>query len=381
MRNHCKNVILKSVKILHLADIHIGAAQSFLGAGANMRRYETLMTFERIIDTAREQNVQVIAAAGDIFDSNNVPEELIAPVFAKITAVPDIKVVFAAGNHDPLTAESPFKTRKLPQNLYVLGVTDDCITFDDIKLRVYGRSFESVYMAGEERFSLAPPDDNYINLMVLHGDMRSDMGSPYNSVTPRFIESSGMDYIALGHIHKRTEIQRLGKTFFAYSGCPEGMGFDELGEKGVYMGEISKGENRLEFLLTARRMCLYEKIDVTGSETNAAAAEKILAVLKEKYGENYAENLFKIELTGTADVNTAEIQGRLGALYFVKLRDKTESPVNYDELSREISLKGLFVKNMLSRLNAAEKEEKENLKEALKLGLKAFDGEVSCDEN
>ena len=26
-------------------------------------------------------------------------------------------------------------------------------------------------------------------------------------------------------------------------------------------------------------------------------------------------------------------------------------------------------------------EEKENLKEALKLGLKAFDGEVSCDEN
>ena len=108
---------MNSVKILHLADIHIGAAQSFLGAGANMRRYETLMTFERIIDTAREQNVQVIAAAGDIFDSNNVPEELIAPVFAKITAVPDIKVVFAAGNHDPLTAESPFKTRKLPQNL------------------------------------------------------------------------------------------------------------------------------------------------------------------------------------------------------------------------------------------------------------------------
>ena len=128
-------------------------------------------------------------------------------------------------------------------------------------------------------------------------------------------------------------------------------------------------------------MCIYEKIDVTGSETNAAAAEKILAVLKEKYGENYAENLFKIELTGIADVNTAEIQGRLGALYFVKLRDKTEPPVNYDELSREISLKGLFVKNMLSRLNAAEKEEKENLKEALKLGLKAFDGEVSCDEN
>ena len=80
------------------------------------------------------------------------------------------------------------------------------------------------------------------------------MGSDYNSVTPGFIESSGMDYIALGHIHKHTEIRRLGKTFYAYPGCPEGMGFDELGEKGVYIGEISKGGNSLEFLPTARRM-------------------------------------------------------------------------------------------------------------------------------
>ena len=231
---------MNSVKILHLADAHIGAALSFLGAGADARRYEALMTFERIINTASEQGVQLIAAAGDIFDSNKVSEKFIAPIFEKIASVPKIKVVFAAGNHDPLTADSPFETRKLPENLYVLGVTDDCITFDDIGLRVYGRSFESVYMAGEERFSLTPPDDDYINLMVLHGELRSDMGSDYNSVTPGFIESSGMDYIALGHIHKHTEIRRLGKTFYAYPGCPEGMGFDELGEKGVYIGKYQR---------------------------------------------------------------------------------------------------------------------------------------------
>ena len=372
---------MNSVKILHLADAHIGAAQSFLGAGADARRYEALMTFERIINTASEQGVQLIAAAGDIFDSNKVSEKFIAPIFEKIASVPKIKVVFAAGNHDPLTADSPFETRKLPENLYVLGTADDCITFDDIRLRVYGRSFESVYAAGEERLSITPPDDDYINLMVLHGELRSDMGSDYNSVTPGFIESSGMDYIALGHIHKHTEIRRLGKTFYAYPGCPEGMGFDELGEKGVYIGEISKGGNSLEFLPTARRMCLYEKIDITGCETNAAAAEKVLAALREKYGEKYAENLCKIELIGTANIIPAEVLSRLGSLYYAKLRDKTEPPINYEELSHEISLKGLFVKNMLSRLNAADGEEKDNLKEALKLGLKAFDGEVSCDEN
>ena len=130
---------MKNVKILHCADIHIGAAESFLGAAAGKRRYETLLTFERIIDTAAAEGVRIIAAAGDIFDSNAVEEELANAVFEKIAAVPEIKVVFSAGNHDPLSAQSPFKNRRLPKNLYVLGTKDDCVVFDDLKTRVYGR--------------------------------------------------------------------------------------------------------------------------------------------------------------------------------------------------------------------------------------------------
>ena len=57
---------MNSVKILHLADAHIGAALSFLGAGADARRYEALMTFERIINTAGEHGVQLIAAAAGV---------------------------------------------------------------------------------------------------------------------------------------------------------------------------------------------------------------------------------------------------------------------------------------------------------------------------
>ena len=42
-----------------------------------------------------------------------------------------------------------------------------------------------------------------------------------------------MDYIALGHIHKFSGIKRIGNTYYAYSGCPEGRGFDEEGDKGI----------------------------------------------------------------------------------------------------------------------------------------------------
>ena len=80
---------MNTVKILHCADIHIGAAQSFLGTLAEKRRYEVLMTFERIIDTAKENDVKIIAIAGDLFDSNNIEKSFIDAVFTtRLTVIP-----------------------------------------------------------------------------------------------------------------------------------------------------------------------------------------------------------------------------------------------------------------------------------------------------
>lgn len=377
---------MNTVKILHCADIHIGAAESFLGAAAGNRRYETLLTFERIIDTAAAEGVRIIAAAGDIFDSNAVEEGLANAVFEKIASVPEIKVVFSAGNHDPLSAQSPFKNRRLPQNLYVLGAKDDCVVFDDLKTRVYGRSFEDVYLKGEERFSITPPEDGYVKLMVLHGELRSDLNSNYNSVTAGFIRQSGMDYIALGHIHKRTEPQKIGDTYYAYCGCPEGQGFDETDEKGVYIGEIGKGFCELKFIPMSKRRHICEKVDITGINSSAEISGAVTAQLIEKYGDGFGENLYKIELTGSIkgdfNLNLPEILSRVSErVYYAKIKDKTELLIDNEKLANEISLKGIFVKNMLEKMNNAPEAEREGLENALKLGLRAFGAEVTYDED
>lgn len=377
---------MEKIKILHCADIHIGAAESFLNTLAESRRAETLVTFERIIDKASENNVRVIAIAGDLFDSNNIESGFIEPVFKKIASVPDIKVIYAAGNHDPLNSGSPFLKYELPKNLYVLGIKDSVIAFDDIRLRVYGRSFESVCLYGEERFTITPQDDGYINLMVLHGEVKSDLNSEYNAVTQDFIKNSKMDYIALGHIHKRTEILKAGDTYYSYCGCPEGQGFDECGEKGVYIGNIGKGICELEFTPVAKRLHIRESVDISNCETPAAAADTVLSAIKLKYGEGFADNLYRIELTGNSPaekaVNLSEITARLSdRLYFVKLKDRTEPFTDINTLANEISLKGIFAKKMLESLNCADEEQKNTVKEALKLGLKAFISEVEFNED
>ena len=377
---------MNSVKILHCADIHIGAAESFLGARADSRRYETVLTFERIIDTAVNAGVDVVAVAGDLFDSNTADARLYRPVLEKIASVPDIKVLFAAGNHDPLLSSSPFLKNKNPGNLYVFPEHDHCFTFDDIKLRAYGRSFGNVYMQGEQSFGITPPDDEYVNLMVLHGELTGDLSSQYNAVTAEFIKNSEMDYIALGHIHKRTEPQKSGNTYYAYCGCPEGQGFDETGEKGVYVGTVGKSLCALEFIPLAKRRHFHIKTDVTGLASQAEIVNKIAEDIKNTAGSGWEENLYKIELAGGvkegADVNTAEIIARISdTVYYAKVKDSTVPALDMEQIASEISLKGIFVKNMLSLIENASKDEKEELAAALRLGLKAFDSEVAYSED
>lgn len=370
---------MNSVKILHTADIHIGAKDAFLGTAAESRKFETLLTFEKIVNLAITEKVAFLLIAGDLFDSNSVDSALIEGVFTKIASVPEIKVIFAAGNHDPLNADSPFKNRPLPQNLYVLPEKDTCLTFEDDGVKIYGRSFESVYLKGEEELTLTP-DDNYINIMVQHGELRADLGSDYNSITPKFVKKSGMDYIALGHVHKSTPVGKLENTHFAYCGCPEGQGFDELGQKGVYLGEISKGTHTLSFVPVAKRKHCVLKVDVTECEDIYG---KILTELKSD-SENFADNLYKIELVGSVQpevkINTAELTARLQELvYFVNVKDKTELAIDYELLATEPTLKGVFVKNMLKKLEVA--DDKQAVKRALNLGLRAFETQVNYNED
>ena len=375
---------MNSVKILHCADLHIGAAASFLGAAASKRQFETMMTFERIVDLATKESVQVILIAGDLFDSNRAAEELVKPVFDKIAATPDIRFVFAAGNHDPLNTESPFAKRELPENLTVLDTKDCVVTLAGLPVRVYGKSFESVYQKGQAAFSVSPPEDDNINLMVLHGETTTDIHSRYNAITPQFIANSGMDYIALGHVHTHTEVQTLNRTSFAYCGCPEGQGFDELDEKGVLIGTVSKEGTAMTFVPVGKRRHLIETVDVTGTQSTAEITERILQALRET--ENYTEHLYKIVLTGSLPEeitpDLTEVRARLDeAVYFAKVIDKTEPAVDLQQLAEEISLKGLFVKKALERMENAEAEEKEQLTQALKIGLSAFRTEVEYHED
>ena len=68
-------------------------------------------------------------------------------------------------------------------------------------------------------------------------------------------------------------------------------------------------------------------------------------------------------------------------LYFVKLRNNMHRGIDPELLSKEVSLKGIFVRKMLEKAEAADENKKTAIFEAMYLGLDAFETEVAYDED
>lgn len=367
-----------SVKIIHTADLHIGRALPYLSNRAAARRSEVLLTLQKICELCKSENADALIIAGDLFESV-CPEVSLAEQTFNILGNANLPVVICAGNHDCLLCDSPYFTQKLPENITVLTKETPFVKIND-QATVYGVSFYDYEMSMTAPPAL--PDESGINILALHADL--DTESRYNPINADFLSKCGADYVALGHIHKRSEIKQVGNTHFAYCGCPEGQGFDELSVCGVYSVNLEKGSCKAEFLPTSKRVHAFEKIDITDCADNLEVCRTVENALKEKFGENFAGNLYKIHLVGTKSfaVDTAFITESLSqSLYYVKLADKTSPKINLEVLAKEPTLKGIFVRRMIEKMDTCNEKELPLYKQALKLGLEAFDGEVIFDED
>ena len=107
--------------------------------------------------------------------------------------------------------------------------------------------------------------------------------------------------------------------------------------------------------------------------------------------ENRAEdNLYKITLIGDvceeAAASVEELSARLaGKFYYIKVRDNSRLLIDYEELAKENSLKGMYTARMLAGIRTQKQAGSDRgvqlYTKALELGIRAFDGEVGVDEN
>lgn len=369
---------MKGVKILHCADLHFDSPFRDSDNSYREKRKEDLReTFGAIIDKALKEEVDIILMAGDLFDNATVMKTTVDYLIRKLKEIPDIKVFISPGNHDPYHGKSFYKIIQWPKNVHVFQDNLEKVHIEELNTVVYGVGFGDNY----ERKSLIEGmeskidiDDRKINIMVLHGDVTSGE-SEYNPITEENIGKSKMDYIALGHKHDFSGILRENKTFYAYSGNPEGRGFDECGEKGVILGTIYKNYAELNFCPISKRKYVTCSVDISGCNDYEEVKTMIL-----KASENFSKekDLFKIILCGEVSeyfiINKELLKDKIkDDFFYVKLEDNTTISMDYEEISGEFSLRGLYAKKILKSIEEeTEISKKEILYKALKLGIESL---------
>jgi len=385
----------KSVKILHCADLHIGSSFSSLDGKSALRKIELLATFDTIIDICNEKEIDFLLVAGDLFDKVNIDEREVDHIIGRFMQLSDTFVFISPGNHDPFSADSFYMLKKWPENVHIFNGKMSEVFIKEKNTRICGAGFTSTYSKGlleSRNYTTADRDSDIINICVLHGELTaSHEKSYYNPIAGSEIENSGFDYIALGHAHCRTPLQRAGKTFFAYPGPPEGMGFDEQGEMGVYVGTVSKDSCDLEFVETSKRRFKELNIDIGDCFSNEDAYTKCILAIKQTEGEIRKNDFYKIILKGEVSqdyiINTGLIESKiLEMVYFAKIKDSTREKLDLEKIASDETLKGIYAKKLLKELNLLKNSNNNNnysnmiLEKAVRYGMAAFSGEVVPDE-
>lgn len=361
------------MKFVHIADTHLDSAFNFLSSKADLgytRRMDQRNALKKMIEYIKENNIKYLFISGDLYEQSSIRESTIEYINKLFNEIPETKIYITPGNHDPFIKNSYYNIYKWADNVKIFE--KEITKIEEEEFNLYGYGFDDFTMQENQIQKVVLQDKSKINILITHaslnGSKEQDM---YNPITTKELEKVGFDYVALGHIHKRK--LETGNQLIVYPGSTCSMGFDELGEHGMIVGEISKQngktERNIEFIKLDDKEFIIQECKVDDMKSLEDLADYINSAV---YNEN---RLYELTLVGDRhfEINKYKLSKLINKSNIIKIKDITRIGVDLEELSKEESLKGIFVKKMLEKMKE-ENIDKETIQKALEYGLESLTG-------
>jgi DNA repair exonuclease SbcCD nuclease subunit len=373
-----------SIRILHLADLHLGASFLSMGERAEERGRDFLSAFLRAIDyaTGKEKPVDLVVIAGDLFDTHDPEEGLVYQVEAALERLhaAGLPAILVPGTHDaPAYRRSVYRRLRLSKSahLFVAPTLEagPKLTVRGESVQTYGLAYDAA-VCERPLAEFRPTGLADYHVGVIHAALQDNPAWKIRSndmpVNRSEIAACGLHYVALGHYHNFAEV-REGASVAVYPGTLEGRKFGENGPRYLVVAQLGRESVSVERTPWNARTLTEAAIDFALAEIREERhlEERILAFAGDR-------EIVRVRLEGPAEFvfDPERLLARLEARFFhLELDDRTYV-VNarlMDRYRDEATVRGVFVRRMLERIERADSPEaKETATLALRLGLSEF---------
>lgn len=372
---------MKKIKFIQCGDVHIGMPFSSLKSIPGLpekRRNHIENTFYKIIQKAGQIQADYLLICGDLFEEKYITKSVIDNINYEFRKIPETRVVIIPGNHDPYNIGSFYHRYSWEKNVFILSPMKPFAEFPDNQVSIH--NFNALSESGKTRDIILKRE--YINIMMFHGTVDTVCSDDrYFPVKSEELERYGFDYIATGHFHNVFLGYGKNKTIHN-AGSPDPLGFDEEGGHIIITGEMDKDNDILNYRIHREQVSesFYKTVDVTvnpewsQNELIENIQDNIQSI------EGYGHMLCRVILNGRRNpdniLDSSRIQESISDMVvYVSVVDRTRPEQDIPAISQEPGIRGVFVRNILQKIEHAQDEQTESFYRAVLFsGLEALSG-------
>jgi DNA repair protein SbcD/Mre11 len=381
------------LRLLHTADVHLGARHADLGDGASAQRERQYAAFRATVDVALAEKVDIVLIAGDLFDSNVQPKRSVERVAADLGRLRagKIRTVILPGTHDVYDRASIYRAYDV-KALAGSGANEDWVTVltserpwvhlaacDAVIVGVVHDTKRVPRGALASALAAVPKDVAAAwRIGLVHGAVaipgRTDADEVV--IAADEIAGSGLAYLAFGHWHS-TQQGKAGDTVWAYSGAPEPVAVDQDNAGNVLLVTLDDSKGPPLVSVEERRVGRTRfhalELDARDVVSQPALVERLAA-------EADPDLVLDVRIGGVRpdelDLDTGEVEAALrGRFLRVRVRDRSQPALTEGALPPPDTVAGALIRNLEARiaeLEAAGGDEDptqaSELRDALRLG-------------
>lgn len=346
----------RKLKFIHTADIHLG---SFLHISSKVtEQIQNIIdnaveeAMKRIVQAAIDNAIDFIVISGDTFEGSGRSLKADSFFYDMMNKLGNIQVYIICGNHDPMREWK--EIFKFPNNVHILG-SENVETFEfmndgKVKARIRGVSYRTKKETRKLVSDFKILKDGIPTLGLFHTQLDTAGTSYMPALRSEVIGEEGIDYWALGHIHKFRCINNINPMVI-YPGIPQGRDFGEEGIGGCVLAVM---DERKQFALSYIPVSpvVFEKININIDE-EAEKPEDLTSIedlIVEKAEELVLKNMNIPENINVAGQIENVVQG------FVVQWTITGRGIIADTVSgKEEEAAGILLSNLNKRLASLKK--------------------------